>query len=206
MKVLRTLTNCIEKCDLDQEVKIKSIVDNKPVWTPFTVRAKSYRKKDFKDIDFDKTCVKYVKEKSLSLTRTQFPELSLVLYKEGISKEENKLLLQKKIMELGNLLANLEKDPDITIVNLKTFNLLSGVEYSKEEIGLEDTIVATNLTITGMNVYVMEDRLIGNNVIVFSTTKKGRTGIYSIINNRRRFFNIDCVGEFNQGVAFKYIY
>lgn len=206
MRVLRTLTNCVEKCELDQEIKIKSIVENKPVWTPSSIRAKSYRKKDFTNIDFDKTCVKYVKEKSLSLTKKRFPELSLVLYKGGLSKEDNKLMLQEKIIDLGNRLAELKNDPDIILVNLKTYNLLSSIEYTKEEIGLNDTIIATNLTVSGMNVYVMEDRLIGENVIVYSTTKKGREGVYSVINNRRRFFAIDCVGDFNQGFAFKYIY
>jgi hypothetical protein len=206
MRVLRTLTNCIEKCELNQEVKIKSIVENKPVWTPHKIKAKSYRKKDFRDIDFDKTCVKYVKEKSLSYTKTHFPDLSLALYKGGISKEDNKLMLQERIIDLGNRLVASKNDPNIILVNLKTYNLLSGVEYTKEEIGLNDTIIPTNLTISGMNLYVMEDRLIGDNVIVYSSTKKGRNGVYSVINNRRRFFSIDCVGEFNQGAAFKYIY
>ena len=205
MRVLRTITNCIEDCELNQEIKIRSVIENKPVWTPFKIKAKSYRKKDFKLIDFDINSVKYVKEKSLSLTKKMFPELSLLLYKDSISKEENSIMLRDRITFIGNKLADYKSDPDTILVNLDVYNILSEVEYTKEEIGLKDSIVPTNLIISGMNLYVMEDRLIGNNVIVYSSTKKGREGVYSIINNRKRFFMIDCVGEFNQGASFKYI-
>ena len=205
MRVLRTITNCIEDCDLNQEIKIKSMVENKPTWTPFKIKAKSYRKKDFRDIDFDINSIKYIKDKSLSLTKKIFPEFSLLLYKDGISKEDNITMLKDRITFIGNKLADNKYDPDIILVNLETYNLLSGVEYTKTEIGLEEAIVPTNLIISGMNLYVMEDKLIGNHIIVYSSTKKGREGVYSIINNKRRFFMIDCVGEFNQGLAFKYL-
>jgi len=206
MKVLLTLTKCIEKCELEQEIKIKSIKDNKNIWESINIQAKSYRKKDFKDINFDKVSVLYIKEKSLILTKRKFPEFSLMLYKHGSSNDNNKEMLKNRITNIVNKLADQKSDPNILLVNLKTYNLLSGVSYTKNEIGLKDSILATNLTINGMNVYVMEDKLIGDYIIVYSSTKKGREGVYSIINNKRRFFKIDCVGEFNQGAAFKYIY
>lgn len=201
MKSLNTLTKCIEKCTINQNVEISNVIDKKIHIEKFKIKAERYRKNDFENINFDKLCLSFIKDKSLLYTKRNFPEFSIMLYRKGSSIKNNIKELNSRIISLCNKLISNDKHPNILLINLKIFKLLFDFD-----IELNNTFEFTNFTLLGMNIIIVDEKIINNNIIIYSNTKRNQKGVYSVINNKRKLFDITCIGDFNQGIAFKYNY
>lgn len=198
VKHLQTLTKCIEKCEMKHQIKILSDASVHDVYV------KCYKKADFKNIDFDKQAFLYIQAECVKAMKNNYPLKSAMFRSKKIyNDEKNNSLLINRISEFSSKI-----DPNSVIfINLDIYNMLNYSKKSIREMNLIDNLITpTNLVISGLNVYVVQDKFIQNNIVIYAKTKQNHSGMYSFINMNKSLFTLRTIGEFNNGYSFKYIY